>query len=280
MKIAAPERVDVLSNGKICFSSSANLNDPFELKPIFQLYESDQRLEESLSALLPDQLEEELSRLPAGINRDHVRARLMSYLKTNMSSFAQDMRRKFEPTAQKALRTAFETRLGMLCLSETPDNLLMWAHYSASHTGFVLEFDTTHPFFNQRKSDKDELRHLRKVEYSRLRPVITPDSASGVSMFLTKSEHWSYEQEWRMFLPLEEASTVINSADKQFHLFDFPLESIKSVFLGCRMSADHRAKLLSAVREMQVDMVPECLQARDDDALFQLSFSVIDSQRT
>ena len=32
-------------------------------------------------------------------------------------------------------------RLGMLCLSERPDDILMWSHYAGSHTGFCLEFD-------------------------------------------------------------------------------------------------------------------------------------------
>lgn len=28
--------------------------------------------------------------------------------------------------------------IGLLCLTEKPDNLLMWAHYADSHAGFVV----------------------------------------------------------------------------------------------------------------------------------------------
>jgi DUF2971 family protein len=31
-------------------------------------------------------------------------------------------------------------RLGVFCLAGTPENILMWSHYSNGHTGFCLEF--------------------------------------------------------------------------------------------------------------------------------------------
>jgi hypothetical protein len=37
--------------------------------------------------------------------------------------------------------------LGILSLSEVPDDLLMWTHYAANHSGFVLEFDDKHHWF-------------------------------------------------------------------------------------------------------------------------------------
>jgi|SRR5580658_5344823 hypothetical protein len=50
------------------------------------------------------------------------------------------------------LMSSFERRHGVLCLSEAPANLLMWAHYADSHRGFVVEFDPASPFFCQRDS--------------------------------------------------------------------------------------------------------------------------------
>ena len=35
--------------------------------------------------------------------------------------------------------------IGVLSLSEKRDNLLMWAHYAAQHTGFVIGFDSENP---------------------------------------------------------------------------------------------------------------------------------------
>lgn len=38
------------------------------------------------------------------------------------------------------IATKSRSEVGVCCLSATRDNLLMWAHYAASHTGLVLEF--------------------------------------------------------------------------------------------------------------------------------------------
>jgi hypothetical protein len=37
----------------------------------------------------------------------------------------------------------YRKALGILCLTETPDNHLMWVHYAAGHAGFVVGFRTT-----------------------------------------------------------------------------------------------------------------------------------------
>jgi hypothetical protein len=39
---------------------------------------------------------------------------------------------------ENAVRTM--KRMGVLSLSEINDNILMWSHYSESHTGFCIEF--------------------------------------------------------------------------------------------------------------------------------------------
>src|SRR4051812_34671087 len=36
---------------------------------------------------------------------------------------------------------------GLICLSARFDDMLMWAHYTRGHSGFVIGFDTSHPFF-------------------------------------------------------------------------------------------------------------------------------------
>jgi Protein of unknown function (DUF2971) len=61
----------------------------------------------------------------------------------------------------KAARTMLRNRLGVLCLTERPDNHLMWVHYAHNHTGFVLGFDAHAPFF------REDQRVLRKVVYQK-----------------------------------------------------------------------------------------------------------------
>lgn len=92
---------------------------------------------------------------------------------------------------------------GALSLCEVPDSLLMWAHYGISHTGFVLEFDPSHPYFTTRRSEGDEFGHLRRVVYRDTRPSVNLIDLDGVEMFLVKSKEWEYEHEWRVLRTLK-----------------------------------------------------------------------------
>src|SRR5271154_115746 len=48
---------------------------------------------------------------------------------------------------QSRIRLITDSTFGILSLSKTPDNVLMWSHYAKSHCGFVIEFDSTHEYF-------------------------------------------------------------------------------------------------------------------------------------
>jgi hypothetical protein len=41
------------------------------------------------------------------------------------------------------------TEFGLLCLSEPPDDILMWSHYTRHHKGLVIGFESAHAFFFQ-----------------------------------------------------------------------------------------------------------------------------------
>jgi hypothetical protein len=83
----------------------------------------------------------------------------------------------------------------MYCLTLHPDSIMMWSHYSCKHTGICLEFDTTGNSFGG----------ARKVTYRDDFPTITPallgnGTALTETILLTKSQHWSYEAEYRLLL--------------------------------------------------------------------------------
>lgn len=87
--------------------------------------------------------------------------------------------------------------LGICALTTDAHNPLMWSHYSDEHRGICVQFDVSR-----------DLRNLfgHPVEYSNTFPVIrdlfrpTADRADLLP-FLRKSEHWSYEKEWRLVDP-------------------------------------------------------------------------------
>jgi Protein of unknown function (DUF2971) len=102
----------------------------------------------------------------------------------------------------------------------------MWSHYADSHRGFVIGFDSDNPFFHREKPRT--MTPLDEVRYSNKRPVmppfdeITPENTHEL-VFLTKSEHWAYEEELRMFAQPRAANAIEkDNRDFDLYLFDLP----------------------------------------------------------
>lgn len=88
---------------------------------------------------------------------------------------------------------------GLLCLTETWQNPVMWAHYAERHYGMCLGFDVQDDL-------AEEVTYLDK----RLNWTLDKDKPQfGLSnndirkILLTKFVDWKYEQERRILLPLE-----------------------------------------------------------------------------
>jgi hypothetical protein len=174
------------------------------------------------------------------------------------------------PAIRKILDNKFNETLGILSLTEKPDNLLMWAHYAFSHEGYVIGFDSTHPYFCRQAGPDNELGHLRKVEYRESRPVL-PIEMSGVELFMVKSTQWAYEQEWRIARPLQDADKIIHAQPFSVYLFQFPAAAIKEVILGCRMQAELKEIITSLTSAPQFQHV-RLLQVKPDEMGFKLNF--------
>lgn len=133
---------------------------------------------------------------------------------------------------------------GFVSLTETWDSLLMWAHYSDSHRGYCLEFSLT-------AADWKHDFMPFKVDYGLKRPRIptslalkSPSRLSEAerrqlvqSMFLTKSNEWSYEREWRLMA--ERSNSKLNIRP----------DAITAVILGASMSANDRRFIAHTVNQ-------------------------------
>lgn len=264
------DRVDVLTGKRICFSPPKNLNDPFEMKPPMS-YEGFMGMtaldDAGIDQILKKTVEEHFT-------ADQIRMLGPSYLEAFRSqlktSTASLIKNRVEQIAE-GLYEATNRHIGMLCLSERQDDILMWAHYTNSHEGYVVEFDPDHAFFNCKVSDIDELRHLRRVHYSDQRPDLSVESATDMRAFLTKSSHWSYEAEWRILGALKDASEVISLPDRNIHLFGFPSEAVKSVTIGCRASVATSEAILSALAADDYFNTVPVFQAVPDKTAFKLN---------
>ena len=117
-------------------------------------------------------------------------------------------------------RENFLKKRGVCCFSGTNNNLLMWAHYASSFTGYCLEFNTKfEPFSN-----------VEKVYYSPNIPCINivdflvkPNEKIINQLYLSKADCWKYENEWRL-INMQAESNI-----------EYSIKSLKSVYFGPKM---------------------------------------------
>lgn len=270
-----PDRADILKNGNIRFSPPKALNDPFELKPYISEIQTRKESESDFQSLAPEMITKIYEELPADVQSKLSLEQIQALAMNQSSTILDKLQETFEqarPRVQKSMESTFDEVLGILCLTESPDNLLMWAHYADSHQGFVVEFDTDNSFFDQRLHSDDDFRCLRKVCYSTERPNIVISKLDDFKSFLTKGLEWSYETEWRMMLHLENASTVLDDGSTAVHLFNFPKSSIRRVILGCRVSDAKAAEIRQILKDSREYANVVCQQAQIDASKYALNF--------
>lgn len=240
-KYFPPSRVDVLQSNLICFSNPLNFNDPFEFHSLFDV--------SSITDVIKVQLEDgdlvshmtEQQRFFFDMQPEGSKNLILASLRPIVNHLYEQNKHLILDFTTKAMNTLTEKFMDVvrvLCLSEKNDNLLMWGHYGASHTGFVIEFDSEHSYFNQRRSQSDEFGFLRKVKYREHIETINPLGESEMDHFLAKSKDWEYESEWRIFQPDNAATESINNGSFTCDLYKFPCDSVKNIILGCRASPD------------------------------------------
>jgi Protein of unknown function (DUF2971) len=145
-------------------------------------------------------------------------------------------------------------KIGVLSLSATPADMLMWSHYSGQHTGYCLGFERCEA------SILADERHTKALRYVDTYPTFSLGDLTfdwevqvtheGVSekatvnieqpyiqeVIYSKSTNWKYEQEWRV---LVEEGAISRP-------YPGPL---KRVIFGLRCSSQSRRLITSAVEQ-------------------------------
>lgn len=311
-KYVTPDRVDILENKKIRFTQPGSLNDPFETSPVinaivdsdqigdtiegfFDLATSDQdefsRLyEQTLEEVFEEHdIPEEYQSLVRQYSAKEA-LRLGKAIATPLMEAALSL--EFDGVKREVpqlLQESLSSELGILSLAEKPDNLLMWSHYAGCHEGFLIGFDATHSFFDQRKSSKDLIRKLEKVQYSKTRPEFEgidfnkPEAQQAEKIastfFFTKSEHWEYEEEWRMVQSLEHADTEFEADGERICLFSVPEDAFSEIVVGARMNDERRDHLIDVIKSEVAFGHVDISQAAVDSKEFQLSITSVTDTR-
>ncbi|OUS12937.1 hypothetical protein A9Q89_04550 [Gammaproteobacteria bacterium 53_120_T64] len=236
-----------LEDGKVWVSNAAKLNDPFEnfvIQGDFELFNdvySDCRISYK-------------EFLEAG-NRTNSIKNILIYTKFKFRwlcakilvsliskiviifPFSED--RFGTPESRKVNGSEFS----ISCFSEVCDSVLMWSHYSSSHTGVCLEFN----YEDIEQSIDSELCQVNYVNKP-MRPIelkkmykLTSTSELGHHPLNFKHKAWSYEKEWRF---------MVKSFDKDGYLYNFPRP--RRIILGVQTSQEDKDTLLNLCNELSI----------------------------
>ena len=138
----------------------------------------------------------------------------------------------------------------ILCLSEVPDSIVMWAYYAQNHSGMVLQF-------RDAVGADGPWRMARPVRYVDEVPSLFDDDSlsdmlSGQEALdprriidiicFTKSKHWVHEHEWRIYAGV--GRTRGPHEDIPFNALE-----LDGVIFGCRMPTEERRPIGDLVRQ-------------------------------
>ncbi len=220
----SPGYSHIFTEQKLWFSTAEDFNDIFEVFPRYD-------------KLIPEMVEEVLKRKYAFLPPDNT-ASFQEYKKATQEGCRQIIEQCNEEYPED-FQAKFSKYYGIVCFTEHLDSLLMWGHYTGCHRGFVIEFNPQHALFTP--------RDFGKVSYGENRPLLTLTKEPSSQMLLCKSSEWAYEDEHRLIKKKTELTPGTydrNGVKTEGHFVPLPMDSIKAVYFGCRISPEHRNNLI------------------------------------
>ena len=242
---------------RVRFTQPFELNDPFEFRPMLDFEGTADDFRDIIDAKINERfgtvdgvlamIEEQMStdptfpKFPIQIFRTvlegnpAMRQQLMEEMKRHKAELIESIRIAGLLEGQwEKFRQAAGEAVGIFSLTEDPANTLMWSHYGSQHRGVAVEFDEAHPWFHQRVTTNDDLRHLVQVCYVENTPPRRWTQVNGVDMLYTKNAAWAYEREWRIIRPLKDGT----QARPGIFCFDVPHDVVRSIIFGCRATPE------------------------------------------
>ncbi|MEN9894385.1 MAG: hypothetical protein RIR97_237 [Pseudomonadota bacterium] len=177
---------------------------------------------------------------------------------------------------RRLLRDKIDSKFGIICFSKSWKQPLMWSHYADAHRGICLGFDIS------------ETPNFKKVEYIPNRPYPNPsDDISFETMTyeqlsemgFVKSNHWQYEEEYRLILKLADLKVDkvnVNCEQKTLYFQPFsPQLKLKKVIVGhrCNLSRETLEKNIG-VELGKVELIKARLAFKNFSVVKQKNFAL------
>lgn len=171
----------------------------------------------------------------------------------------------------QVLKNTVESESFLFCMTRSPINQLMWAHYGDNHKGIVLGFDVDDDFFSGGDDCIIPVQY-GNIIYTKTKPShdypIPSDENDGwifknfkpenleclQRIFLYKSADWAYEEEVRLIKGRASLKTFCdNYGDDRDSKGRFmsavvhiPRLQVKEVYLGSRLQPEYEEAILAS----------------------------------
>lgn len=193
--------LEMIRDDFVYFNSPNNFNDPFDCKMIIEYKGDDDEWNEYFK-----KKGQELSNDQKLLMKHH----LINDVEKNTYNFQKNILSNF----------------WVLSLSGKCDDILLWSHYAKNHSGLCIQYTTVEIYddksaahfleFQKGAADyQSQLSNLpnnfimaHPVTYKTKMPRpynVLKENLNDLTAFVTtKHENWSYEKEFRIFLPIEQ----------------------------------------------------------------------------
>lgn len=155
-----------------------------------------------------------------------------------------------------SLKTAFErlkTTVGISCLSESSDSLLMWAHYANNHRGICVEYELIEINTQLGFTPVPIIYSDQKARLTSINPDTIDVDSTGmfIESLTSKSPEWSYEKEWRIIRD-DAACGAKWDTENRGALLD--MIRPKSVILGCMAKPEFEKSVREYCKEHKINL--------------------------
>ncbi|WP_458398213.1 DUF2971 domain-containing protein [Anaerotignum sp.] len=222
------EKLDAVKNQKMWYSAPCNFNDVFDC----DISIDENGVFNSAVQMIPDK---------RGVRPGSL---MWRQLKQTIHLEIRSLRDTFE---------SMKMTMGISCLSESENSLLMWAHYANNHRGICVEYELMEinkqlGFSPVPVIYSDERVALHSINQE----TVEEDTLNVFIKSLTsKSSEWSYEKEWRIIRENTVCGDSWNSENKGALL---DMIRPKSVILGCMATPEFEKKVYEYCEEYKIDL--------------------------
>lgn len=257
---------NLLINNEIYFPSPAKLNDPFDSRiPIRYLSGGSESQVRKYFRDVCIAMKEDIMTRPNVTSESEFENYCQNFIEELVGIKQTQDVEKIEHM-ENAITFLYNNTYGVFSSSfDSPDNnaldsLLQWAHYTDKYSGFCVKFNTKKLLesvegFCDSPSNMVKFIGSGDVVYSDVYPRISPygfkedirplSDQEHLTLKLIKSNHWKYENEYRIILMFE------NDMPRSIKIAD---DAIESIYLGLQIRPENKKLLMDMLTEKNTNI--------------------------